>query len=280
MKIKQYEITYTALDDAVLPGQLGSMLRGVFGETLMQYDADLYEKFFEPVVSKENPAYKYVNDAPPAPFVIYPVKKYDFIRKNRPVTFVFTLMGEYRFYENNLIEVFKAMAKSGFNKGRLPVKLESIRGLTRNGKELIDFAGFPPPEEEIRTIEISFKTPFSVSYNRQLIADFDFSRLFGYIYRRIFILDNLYGSKTLPEQCTVDTGSLKILPVDINLKKQIVYRSPARGEKHPMTGWKGYLRYAGNLNPVMPYLQLGQLIHIGNYTVFGMGKYVLKYYHA
>lgn len=277
MKLTQYKITYTALSDAVLPGQIGSMIRGIFGETLMAYDAALFQKFFQPDALPSEAVLKYISNDLPAPFIIYPIKKYDFVRQNDSISFIFTLIGDYVQYEKTVFEIFDQIQHSGLNHGKLPVANLQFEQIIINHKEIIDFNYFKPPTQKVSNLTLQFKTPVALNSKKQLIADFEFQRLFQYVYRRLFVLDQLYGSGNIPEEPAIDFKKLHIVPVDIQLKRQSIFRSPTRSEKYPMTGWKGKITYAGNLNPVIPYLQMGEFLHIGNKTVFGLGKYKLVY---
>ena len=277
MKITRYQITYTAQADAVLPGQLGSMIRGVFGETLMQLEPDIYQKFFHPDIPVDEVVGKYISRDLPAPFIIYPVKRYDFVRQNQEIRFYFTLIGNYRQYEDVVFQVFDRIQNTGLNYGKVPVAHLQFEKIYYKHKESIDFNDFTPTGKNISKITIHFKTPVALNTKKQLITDFDFQRLFGFIYRRLFILDYLYGEQSIPEEIPLDIKNLNIRPVDIQLTRQSIFRSPTRSEKYPMTGWKGKITYTGNLNPVMPYLQMGEFLHIGNKTVFGLGKYKLVY---
>ncbi len=275
MIITRYKITYTALTNGVLPGQLGSMIRGVFGETLMRYHQDLYQKFFHPEIKLDEIIKKHTGNDLPAPFIIYPVKHYDFVRQNQEITFIFTLIGKYRQYENQIYNIFKEIQNTGLNHGALPVTNMQCEPMIHNHKKIIDFYDLKPPQQKISRITLQFKTPVSLNSKKQLITDFDFQRLFGYVYRRLFILDYLYDSRSIPENYPFELNKFNIVPVNIQLARQSIFRSPTRSEKYPMTGWKGNISYAGQLNAVVPYMQMGEFLHIGNKTVFGLGKYKL-----
>jgi CRISPR/Cas system endoribonuclease Cas6 (RAMP superfamily) len=41
-------------------------------------------------------------------------------------------------------------------------------------------------------------------------------------------------------------------------------------------GLLGEIRFQGNLQPFIPYLQMGEWCHIGGKTSFGLGKYRLN----
>ena len=38
----------------------------------------------------------------------------------------------------------------------------------------------------------------------------------------------------------------------------------------------GSINYRGDLDPYLPYLALGEWVHLGNKSSFGLGKYVLQ----
>ncbi|NPA44866.1 MAG: CRISPR system precrRNA processing endoribonuclease RAMP protein Cas6 [Chlorobi bacterium] len=277
MKLIRLQLTYQAMSDAVLPGQLGSMLRGIFGETLYEFNQDLFSKFFEPKIPKNNPVYKLVMNNPPAPFMFYPVKKYNFVREGEKIKFNFTLFGEYRHFKLQVEEVFQFMGKKRWNNGKLSVKmLESKILPEKNGEIVYDWNNYKNIEINTQKTSLEFKTPVSIAHNKKLISDFEFERLFGFLYRRMFILDNAYGDGIIKEQHNYDFGQLNIYPEYINLQRVNIFRHSTRNQKHPMTGWKGKLTYKGNFNDILTYLIFGQYVHIGNYTVFGLGKYTIK----
>ncbi|MCE8429907.1 MAG: CRISPR system precrRNA processing endoribonuclease RAMP protein Cas6 [Candidatus Methanoperedens sp.] len=43
--------------------------------------------------------------------------------------------------------------------------------------------------------------------------------------------------------------------------------------KLKMGGFLGEITFEGDLNEFMPFLKLGEYLHIGKGTVFGLGKY-------
>ena len=274
MQLTKLNIKFEALNDSLLPGQLGSMLRGIFGEALMQYDEKLYNKFFHPEVSPDNPAYKYVSNSPPAPFIFFPLKKYDYIRRGQSIDIHLTLIGKYALFKQEVIEVIKLMTEQTWYHQKLQVKLLEIKPEKNGEKTEFDYNDFLQKIPQKDTYSLIFKSPLSIASSKKLIADFDFDRLMHNLYRRLYVLEYLYGNGNLPEQPAFEhTG---IFPVSIQLKRQTVYRSPKRQEKYPMFGWKGSITYKGDFRPVYPLLQFGQHIHLGSYIAFGFGKYILK----
>ncbi len=277
MKLLQIQPVFQARNDSALPGYLGSMLRGIFGRTLREYDAGLYDKFFHPRIAASNPAFKYTGTNPPAPFMISPAHQMQFIRHGETIKFTLTLFGEYRLYEPQIREVFHRMAERKWYHNRLRVAFQSVSVLTTaTGKPVFDWDDYRQITASGSRLHLAFQTPVALMHNRRLIGDWTFSRLFDYLYRRMFILDHAYDQGTLPENHGLDFAQNPVSPVTIDVRRHTVFRHPARKQKHPMTGWKGKVIYDGNISPLYPYFLFGRYIHIGNYTVFGFGKYLLK----
>ena len=49
--------------------------------------------------------------------------------------------------------------------------------------------------------------------------------------------------------------------------------SPSKGEWMKLGGYVGSLGFAGEMAPFVPYLRLGEWVHVGGKTSFGLGKY-------
>jgi len=43
-----------------------------------------------------------------------------------------------------------------------------------------------------------------------------------------------------------------------------------------MGGFQGTVTYTGYFDPFLPFLLLGQHVHVGKGTVYGLGKYTLE----
>jgi CRISPR-associated endoribonuclease Cas6 len=273
MKLLKLHIRFEALNDALLPGQTGSMLRGIFGETLMEYNPQLYQKFFHPEITGNRTLKQEISGNLPAPFFFFPLKKHNYIGSGQHIDTHLTLLGEYRNYQNEIAGVIQQMCNRKWYNSSLQVKLNGIEPLQNQDKNLFDYNDFKnlKPAKNIYTLK--FKSPLSVSSGKKLIADFDFNRLANFIQQRINLLDQLYDTGELNLK-TVENHS--IVPVSIQLRREKIYRSPKRNEKYPLTGWKGNITYKGDFEKVYPLLLFGQHIHMGSYIAFGFGKYTLK----
>ena len=273
MKLIKLHIRFEALNDALLPGQTGSMFRGIFGETLMEYNPQLYQKFFHPEITGKNPLKQEISENLPAPFFFFPLKKYNYIRSGQYIDTHLTLLGEYRNYQNEINKVIQQMCNRKWYNNSLKVKIASIQPIQNQDKNLFDYKDFINLKPTKNYFKLNFITPLAISSGKKLIADFDFNRLINYLQRRIKLLDQLY-----------DTGELNLQPVEnqnvtpiiIQMRQEKIYRSPKRSEKYPLIGWKGNITYKGDFEKTYPLLLFGQHTHIGSYIAFGFGKYKIK----
>lgn len=140
MKLTKYKLTLKSLEDTVLPGYLGSMLRGAFGEALMQYDEDLFNKFFKNKIDENSPVYKYTNETPPPPFIFNPLKKYEFIRKKQDIIFTLSLIGDYRHYGTSIPEIMQIMCENKMHNQKLKTEIKNIEIINNplNNSKLFD----------------------------------------------------------------------------------------------------------------------------------------------
>jgi len=277
MHLTRYLLQFEVLTDCVLPGHLGSLIRGLWGEVMKGYDTELYQRFFNPQIDMSNPAYKYVSNNPPPPFMIRVHKTHEYLRQGATFNLTFTLFGNYSKYWIQLNDIWALITTGNPNAYHLKLKLKEFKPLTCpvTGNVLFDYKDYTGIKPEKNNYTFDFKSPFALNHNQQLIADFSFDRFFGYIYRRLFILDAIYGNKSMEEKYVKDIIR-NIHPVSIDLRHITIYRSPSRQDKYPMRNWQGKIRYTGDFSKSYPIIKYGEYLHTGANTVFGFGKYVLK----
>ncbi|MDI6783582.1 MAG: CRISPR system precrRNA processing endoribonuclease RAMP protein Cas6 [bacterium] len=128
-----------------------------------------------------------------------------------------------------------------------------------------------------KQVTIYFLTPTRLKYETQLATDLEFHIFFRNLLRRI--------SSLLYFHCETDLGKELDFKQLIEQAKQIQTiqkdlrwydweRYSARQEtKMNFGGLIGQATFTGNLAPFLPYLKLGEYIHVGKGTSFGLGKY-------
>ncbi len=134
------------------------------------------------------------------------------------------------------------------------------------------------PIKPINKIKIKSLTPFRIMYQGKLAQSLDFHILIRNLLRRIGLLSYFYSDKPFE----IDFNALinkaeKVRTLTSSLAYQDLSRYSTRQEQRiPMSGYLGEITYQGNLTEFVPYLKIGEKIHLGKGTVFGMGKYKME----
>jgi hypothetical protein len=109
---------------------------------------------------------------------------------------------------------------------------------------------------------------------KQFVTNLDFALLMQELIRRLGGLSEAYCEGHRPE-----LENLLERVSDVRTAKSLLFReyierySRRQDIRHPIGGLKGFLQLEGNLEPFMPYLRLGEWLHLGKQTTFGLGQY-------
>lgn len=127
--------------------------------------------------------------------------------------------------------------------------------------------------------QIELITPLRVKQEGNLQNQINFDLLIRAIIRRWQLLCKYYSneeyknieiSETLSLAKTISSGTL-------NLQWEELERySRRQGQRLLMGGMVGIMECEGDLQPFLPWLLLGQDLHVGKNTTFGLGKYIVK----
>jgi CRISPR-associated endoribonuclease Cas6 len=124
-------------------------------------------------------------------------------------------------------------------------------------------------------IMLCFKTPTRIRYDNHYVRELEFHILMRNLLRRISTLSYFHCGQTLD----VDYRSLienanGVTIEDRSLKWFDWQRYSGRQGTHmKMGGFVGSITFRGDLEPFWPFLALGQHIHVGKGTSFGLGRY-------
>jgi CRISPR-associated endoribonuclease Cas6 len=138
--------------------------------------------------------------------------------------------------------------------------------------EILD--ALPPPR-----VRLSFLTPTRIKYENSLTKDLEFHVLFRNLLRRISLLSYFHCGHRLD-----DSGFKDLIEEAKNVKtiNQKLYwhdweRYSNRQEtRMKMGGVMGEVVYEGDLTPFWPYIKLGEYVHVGKGSSFGLGRYGIK----
>jgi hypothetical protein len=124
-----------------------------------------------------------------------------------------------------------------------------------------------------REISISFLTPTLLKAENAITRSPEFHHLFKRLRDRINSLSTFFGNGPL----SADFAGLGLRAEQVRTVSSDVqwverFRTSSRThQRHELSGFTGTAVYAGELHEFLPWLALGELIHIGKHTAFGSG---------
>lgn len=132
--------------------------------------------------------------------------------------------------------------------------------------------------EEPMTLQIQLESPLRLVYRERLLNQPLFEPFMASLLRRISALLHFHCNQTLDlDFADIVRGAAQVAVIRDATRWQEQQRySTRQKEKMKMGGLVGVFDIKGNLSPYMDFLRLGQYIHNGKGTVFGLGKYSLK----
>ena len=128
------------------------------------------------------------------------------------------------------------------------------------------------------TIELEFLTPTSIKVDGKWTGMLTFEHLVRNLLRRIRFLSYFHCGEDLD----VDARGLIEASTAVTHESRLRWlrkdRYSYRTEKSvPMGGFIGKIRFSGELQPFLPFIYLGEYLHIGHHTAFGFGQYRLTF---
>jgi len=265
--------------DCKLPEFKGSMLHGWFGHALKAAD----ERAFFALYGEHG-------QQQPKPYIIYPnddAKSH--WQKNEFYHFDISLFGQAAQLGPVILQALQRGQALGFGKKNTPFKLISVSSLLPKKiapgiipSRLIDWLNIENSDLTQHELALHFSTPLRLKVNDSILKHKapDLPLLIKQIARRFSqltrywvcddqtLIDNLYGELPLlgdyqqTDHCYFEDWQR------YSYKQQ---------ERLPFGGLKGQVSYFGEIAHVLPWLQLGEQLHIGGKTTFGLGKYQLIY---
>jgi len=290
-----------ALTAISLPPYKGSALRGGFGHAFRKVVCAVRKNDCTDCLLKHRCAYSYVFETPPPPDTTmlrkYPRAPHPFVieppdedkgiyEPGETLTFSLVLIGRGREYLPYFVYAFEELGKMGIGKGKGRYVVEEIR----DGNDVIYTAeskrlnspnspiALPLEIDDVHRLSLSFITPARIKFDEQITTDPEFHILIRNLLRRISSLSYFHeGIKMeLDYQGIIDRSmAVKTTRKDITWNDWERYSS-RQDARMNLGGFVGKLEFAGELGEFMPFLRLGELVHIGKATSFGLGKYKIE----
>ncbi len=297
----KYIFTIRGEKTLLLPKYKGSTLRGGFGHAFRRIvcvfrgkdcsdcllkEQCIYSWVFETPIPKDTQILRKMTDAP-HPFVIEPpIEEKRIYNSENELSFGLVLIGRAVDYLPYFIYAFEELGSIGIGQGKGKFKLLQVaedngdviyRG---DDKKLVDHNGIKKWTDIVDNspskVQLSFITPTRIKYENHLTKNLEFHVFFRNILRRISLLSYFHcgekldgdGFKELIEE------SKKVKTIHKSLSWQDWERYSNRQEtRMKMGGFIGGITYEGDLGPFWSYIKLGEYVHIGKGSSFGLGRY-------
>jgi hypothetical protein len=310
-RLARYRITISAGRRGLsLPPYKGSVFLGNFGSVFRRAVCSRRLDDCGNCRLKEDCPYAYVFEtSPPAdaealrnyeniprPFVIEPPAetKTEF-EPGEKLDFHLLLIGRAIEFLPYFIVVFREMGEAGLGRGRRPFEVEEIVALGLDRQELLytrltntfrsmdlHYTGaevaakYPAKASRIRVI---FETPVNLKNKGKMAPRPHFHVFFRQAMRRISALSYFHHGRPLEaDYAGLAERARRIeLVEDYTVVMDIERYSRRQERRIPMGGLVGSVTYRGPLDEFLPWLALGEHVHVGKNTVFGMGKYRLLF---
>jgi len=301
-------------DELILPSFTGTTIRGGFGfqfkkivclkkELQNCHDCALkkvcsYAYIFETSPPESSEKLRKIQDIP-RPFVIEPPEGEKRIyKKGERMTFNLILIGKGIDYLPYFILTFKELGKKGLGKRRgkyflekvsVPIDIEDkdFKTIYEGREEALSSSykiwdlSFLLKMKEIKedgNLTINFLTPTRIKHNAKLVEDPEFHHIVRSLLHRISSLSYFHCGEELNLSFNeIIEKAIAVKKIKSEIKwKEIERISGRQKTKMKLGGFVGKVVYEGSFKDFIPFLLLGEQVHIGKSCTFGFGKYRLE----
>ncbi len=310
-RLARYEFHLVAEEEIHLPRYSGSTLRGGFGRAFRNVLCASRERECTDCLLRDNCIFPRVFDTvppsgwermsgqsdAPRPFVIEPPMDGRHVYgPGEVIVFGLVLLGYVVDYLPYFIYSFEELGRRfGLGRTRGRFRLNEVHSISLSGSRciysqddsLLDGDGHIGMDTIRGSLEglpsdsltLNFITPTRImSQGKFLVGSrFQFEPFMRAVFRRSSTLASLFSSS----EWELDYSSLleRAMEVNADAPDHTVERwerySARQDVGVTMFGFTGQVRLGGNLKEFLPFIKLGELIHVGKGTTFGMGKYIM-----
>lgn len=299
----------------ILPSYKGFTFRGGFGYAFKRVVCAIKDKECSDCLLKEKCIYSYVFETPPPsdtkimrkyksaphPFIIEPpLEKRHGYTSETELTFGLILIGRAIDYLPYFIYTFDELGRIGIGKGKAKYKLKSVicdektiydaetkilspstssswnlESPLLNLKSKILNSNYT-----IRHLKINFLTPTRVFYNGHLTLNLEFHIFIRNLLRRLALLSYFHcgGEPSSWDFKGIIEKAKEVEIKESNLRWYDWERYSTRQDtRMKMGGFVGDITFEGDIEPFMPLIKGGEVLHVGKGTAFGLGKFIIKY---
>jgi len=305
----KYNFINSFLNNAILPANKGSTLRGAFGHAFkntvcairnMTCDKCLlvqkciYIKVFEPALVKNCLSDVKQMNSPPSPFILEPpLETKTTFSKDDSFEFNLLLFGDINYNFPYFLYAVDQMGKNGVgkridgNRGQFRLKYVKFQNdilyssktqLCNSIKDIdhltLDFPITNYVDEKYR-LKIEIVTPLRYKIDNKVSSELTFENLIRIMLRRISFLLSYYGSENPKLDYSGIIKKSKQVNILENNFQWLNWRrySSRQDRKMKFGGLVGSVIYEGSIREFLPYVNFCSKVHIGKQTSFGMGKF-------
>lgn len=302
--VARYRIDCEAVTRVQLPAFAGSTLRGVLGMALRDavcvtrvpncegcalLASCVYACVFEPRPPRPDHPLQDFNQIP-RPYVIEPPMGGErSLVPGDTFSFQLVLAGRALAHLAILLWAFAKGLQDGVGKGGGRVRLNRVWHVSEVETEVLASlsAHLVPHSQSVETsfsgsataVTLHFDTPLRLQNNgRRATADEHTPRrLLTALMRRVSLMSEFHGGGPLP----CDFRSLATQADNLRAEKDLSWQdwsrySSRQHQKMELGGVVGRWTLRGELTPFLPFLLLGQWLHVGKEAAFGLGAYRLE----
>lgn len=246
----------------------------------------------------------------PHPFVIEPpLETREIYSPGETFDFHVVLIGKAIEYLPYFVLTFEEIGKRGIGRGRGKYRLEKVLGGAKTDRaavaahetELVVYdeqtrmfnprfpirrflsdvceeaaARYPADPPGDTSITLRFLTPTRIKHRNQLTSNVTFEVLVRALLRRLSLLSEIHCAEALlvdyPRLIQNARNSVRVVSANLYWHDWARY-SARQQSKLKMGGFRGEITFAGSLKEYLPFLVLGQYLHVGKGTAYGLGKY-------
>ena len=312
-RFARYRFTYTVQEPLKMPQHKGNVFRGRFGYILRHItcigttteckercqfpERCVYSKCFETPVPDESPILRGQPFAP-HPFILEPPRTGKLAYAPGETFFCnLTLIGDAINLLPCMVFTFDQIGKRriGLRDKRGQCQLNKVESLPAQSSlssqtiytaetEMLTDEGLilglddviPAAPHATDALELEFITPTSIKVNGKWTSELTFENLIRNLLRRIRFLSYFHCGEDLDVDAPALIKAASAVTHHLRLNWLRKDRYSYRAEKSvPMGGFVGKVRFIGELESFLPFIYLGEYLHIGHHTAFGFGQYRL-----
>lgn len=300
-----------AIDTLHLYQFSGSTLRGAFGNVLKNIicihsnkslrvcdscilkSACIYSYIFETPVKYTGTSNRMYTNFAPHPFVIEPplINREQEYKKGQSVTFHFILISDSLKLLPYFIHTVKKIGEVGLGKYRSKFELQKV--WVDSNSEKIDiysknkrtlsleypvkkYSYFTDMTTSSDTLKIQIITPVRMKHKGHLVRSIEFPIIVTNLLRRITSFDQGKSKDSVEIKDMINKSKEVKKIYDITKWADYERYSFRQKSRMKLGGLIGEVHFQGSFNLFYPYLKVGEYIHLGKNTSFGLGKYLIK----